>query len=64
MQPIYLDSIPQTTALLNMVRLSDEPVIVLDGDHECMVALSPNVLDRLLFDINLLNCTDRSVGWC
>ncbi len=64
MQPVSLDAVKQTVSLMNLAQLSDEPVIVLDDDRECLVALSPRVLDRLLFDLNLLNCTDRSIGWC
>ena len=64
MQPVSLDAVQQTVSLMNLAQLSDEPVIVLDGDRECLVALSPRVLDRLLFDINLRNCADRSIGWC
>ena len=64
MQTISLNEVQQTAALLNLTNYSDEPVIVLDGSKECMVALSPRVLDRLLFDLNLLNCSDRHVSWC
>ena len=64
MQPIPLESVQQTATLLNLAQISDEPVIVVDGESECLVAMSPRVLDRLLFDANLLNGASREVGWC
>ena len=37
----------------------DEPVVVYDGSDECLVAMRPAVFERILFDANLLNSSNR-----
>ena len=46
--------------LINVVQLSDEPVVVFDGEDECLVAMRPSVFERILFDSDLLNCEKRA----
>lgn len=29
----------------------DEPVVVFDGEDECLVAMRPSVFERILFDV-------------
>ena len=55
MELIASDGIARIRSFLNFVSLSDEPVIVTQNGQECLVAMTPDVLDRLLFDVNLLN---------
>ena len=45
--------------LVKATQLSEEPVIVFDGEDECLVAMRPTVLERLLFDSDLLNAAQR-----
>lgn len=61
MGSIELRSLPNVSALVSEVHNSEEPVIVYDGADECLVAMRPAVLERLLFDTDLLNRTDRSL---
>ena len=51
MELIASEGIASIRSFLNFVSLSDEPVIV-----------TPDVLDRLLFDVNLLNWSERSIS--
>ena len=45
--------------LVAEVHGTSEPVIVFDGEDECLVAMSPSVFERILFDTHLLNSADR-----
>ena len=45
--------------LVVQAQQSDEPVIVFDGEDECLVAIRPSVFERILFDADLLNCENR-----
>ncbi len=55
-----LDSLDNARELVSLAHKSDEPVIVFDGNDECLVAMRPAVFERILFDSDLLNCQDRS----
>jgi len=60
MDTVMLENCHNTEQLVVEVHRSDEPVIVLDGEgDECLVAMAPAVLERILFDTALLNRTDR-----
>ena len=52
---LNLDQCRMTTDLVKCVYAHDEPVIVYDGECECLVAMRPEVLERILFDTSLLN---------
>ena len=62
MELIASEDIASIRSFLNFVSLSDEPVIVTQNVQECLVAMTPDVLDRLLFDVNLLNWSERSIS--
>lgn len=49
----------ETRELVKMVHGLDEPVVVFDGDDECLVAMRPAVFERILFDSDLLNSAQR-----
>ena len=38
-----------------------EPIVVLDGEDECMVVMRPAVFERILFDSDLLNRSEREM---
>ena len=59
METRSIESLSCINDLVGAVHASEEPVVVFDGDDECMVAMRPAVLERLLFDSSLLNATDR-----
>ena len=40
--------------LIAEAQRSDEPVIVFDGDDECLVAMRPPVFERILADVDFL----------
>lgn len=50
---------PGVDALVCAVQQNDEPLVVYDGEDECMVAMRPSVFERILFDTSLLNAVDR-----
>ena len=54
-----LDSVTDVRSLVSMSHESDEPLIVFDGSDECLVAMSPAVFERILFDTDLLNWSTR-----
>ena len=60
MGSIELRTLSNASALVAAAHETDEPVIVYDGEDECLVAMRPAVFERILFDSNLLNCEDRS----
>ena len=54
-----LNSIADVKELVGLAHADDEPLLVFDGDDECLVAMRPSVFERILFDTDLLNCADR-----
>ena len=48
-------------ALVTLVQYSSEPLVMTCAGRECLVAMSPEVLDRILFDVNLLNWENRFI---
>ncbi|MBR0403830.1 MAG: hypothetical protein IJI68_01310 [Eggerthellaceae bacterium] len=46
--------------LVGLAQSSEEPLIVFDGDDECLIVMRPAVFERILFDTDLLNCADRA----
>ena len=59
MDTCMLDSVDSVRSLVSLAQNGDEPLVVFDGDDECLVAMRPAVFERILFDTNLLNCTNR-----
>ena len=59
METCNLDKLTQAKDLVNLAQGSDEPVIVFDGEDECLIAMRPPVFERILFDTDLLNCAGR-----
>lgn len=59
MGTIELRALSGLESLVVEAHSSDEPVIVLDGDDECLVAMRPAVFERILFDSDLLNSARR-----
>lgn len=60
MGSIELRTLSNVNALVAAAYETDEPVIVYDGEDECLVAMCPAVFERILFDSDLLNQLDRS----
>ena len=52
-------ALPGVDSLVSAAHATDEPVIVFDGEDECLVAMRPAVFERILFDSDLLNCAKR-----
>ena len=59
MDAISMKQVQDVQQLVGKVHESEEPLVVLDGDDECLVAMRPAVFERILFDSNLLNCWNR-----
>lgn len=60
MGSIELCTLKGVAELVGAAHEIDEPVIVFDGEGECLVAMRPSVFERILFDTDLLNQTDRA----
>ena len=60
MGSIELCALSNVNALIAAAYETDEPVIVHDGEDECLVVMSPAVFERILFDSDLLNQANRS----
>ena len=54
-----LNSLDNVRALVELAQTSDRPLAVLDGDDECLVVMRPAVFERILFDTERLNHTNR-----
>lgn len=59
MGTMELSALSGVEALVAAAQGADEPVVVLDGEDECMVVMRPAVFERILFDSDLLNSTKR-----
>ena len=59
METVALNTLQTVRELVAQAHATEEPIIVFDGDDECLVAMRPAVLERILFDTGLLNCDDR-----
>ena len=60
METAMLNSLETVHALVGKAHQLDEPIVVFDGEDECLVAMRPAVFERILFDTNILNCYDRA----
>ena len=59
METVALDRLESVKSLVAQSQATDEPVVVFDGDDECMIAMRPAVFERILFDTHLLNSEGR-----
>ena len=59
METRTLTDLASVDDLVKATQQAEEPVIVFDGEDECLVAMRPTVLERLLFDSDLLNAAQR-----
>lgn len=60
METCNLDKLTLARDLVNLAQGSDDPVVVFDGEDECLVAMRPPVFERILFDTDLLNYGSRA----
>ena len=60
MKTCKLQELESLKGLVCQAQSSDEPVIVFDGEDECLVAMRPPVFERMLFGSDLLLCEDRA----
>jgi len=61
MDTVLLENDPTVRELVQMTHKEGMPVVVRDGEDECLVALTPAAFERILFDTTVLNLTDREV---
>lgn len=59
MEPIQLSDVEYVADLRERAEQAGEPLILLDGWVECLVALSPPALERLLFETDQINAAGR-----
>ena len=59
MGSIELRTLAGVEGLVSIAHDVDEPVVVYDGEDECLVAMRPAVFERILFDSDLLNSVNR-----
>ncbi len=59
MGSIELRTLSGVEGLVSAAHDTDEPVIVYDGEDECLIAMRPAVFERILFDSGLLNSAQR-----
>ena len=60
MDTCVLDAFDDVRTLVACAQATDEPLVVFDGEDECLVAMRPAVFERILFDSDLLNQSNRS----
>lgn len=59
METVALNRLENVKTLVGQAQATDEPIIVFDGNDECLVAMRPAVFERILFDTHLLNMEGR-----
>ena len=59
METCKLQELENLSVLVGRAQMSDEPLIVFDGEDECLIAMRPSIFERILFDTDLLNCERR-----
>lgn len=59
MNCIDIQAFGNTRDLVAIVQSEENPVVVLDGEDECLVAMRPAVFERILFDVDSLKCVER-----
>ena len=59
METYLINDFENVRNLVSCTHATDEPVIVFDGEDECLIAMRPQVFERILFDSDLLNCEKR-----
>ena len=60
MDTLLLDNCPNTQDLIRKAHEDCLPVAVSDGVDECLIAMTPAVFERILFDTAVLNTGDRT----
>ena len=60
MEAVTLDECASVRPVMSVAYQTGEPVVLLDGKDECLVVMRPAVFERILFDSDLLNCSDRA----
>ena len=55
METVALNKLDNARQLVAQAQAAEEPIVVFDGEDECLVAMRPAVFERILFDTNLLN---------
>ena len=62
MNTLDLERLEGVESLAQTAESSSEPLVIIDRHgREALVAMSPDVLERLLFDTSILNCDPD--GW-
>ena len=59
MDTLLLENDPTVRELVQMAHREGMPVVVRDGEDECLIALTPAAFERILFDTAVLNLGDR-----
>ena len=59
MDTLLLENNPTVRELVQMTHREGMPVVVRDGEDECLIALTPAAFERILFDTGVLNLADR-----
>jgi len=59
METCTIQTIGSTRELVSLAQGADAPVVVFDGEDECLVAMRPSVFEHILFDIDRLNLEER-----
>ena len=59
METYNIDDFSSLSSLVSQTQMTDEPLIVFDGEDECLIAMRPAGFERILFDSDLLNCEKR-----
>lgn len=60
METVALKNLETVRSLVAQAHATEEPIVVFDGNDECLVAMRPAVFERILFDTGLLNCEGRA----
>ena len=59
MDTLLLENYSTTESVIQYVHGIGQPVVIGNGTDECLIAMTPENFERILFDTALLNLTDR-----
>ena len=63
MKSYAIQDLASVSDIVKAAHATANPLLVRDGDDECLVAMSPAVFERLLFEGEELALGRASAGW-
>ena len=56
MKAVTVEECASVQEAMDVAYQADDPVSIVDDQDECLVVMTPDVFERILFDSSLMNC--------